>query len=85
LYLSPQVPLQRLEFSPIFQAYENSRVTDFLAALLAWRFGRRGHRARVTRSNAECTSLIKDGRSLAGTELLLTYAETMSEASSINC
>jgi hypothetical protein len=26
----------------------------------------------VTRSNAECTSLIKDGRSFAGTELLLT-------------
>ena len=37
----------------------------------------------VTRSNAECTSLIKDGRSLAGTELLLTYAETMSAASSM--
>ena len=37
----------------------------------------------VTLGNAECPALIKHGRSLAGTELLLTYAETMSTASSM--
>jgi hypothetical protein len=59
-------------------------VTDFLAGTAG--FGVSAAAAivpEVTRSNAECTSLIKDGRSLAGTELLLTYAETMSAASSM--
>ena len=59
-------------------------MTDFLAGTAG--FGVSAVAAivpEVTRSNAECTSPIKDGRSLAGTELLLTYAETMSAASSI--
>ena len=84
LYCVRRCRFNDLNFRPSSRHTRNSRVTDFLADTAG--FGVSAAAAivpEVTRSNAECTSLINDGRSLAGTELLLTYAETMSAASSM--